>query len=416
MSETFLKYCLKDNPFPKSAIINPLSGDPKINGTIFNEEVFEEEIADLTSKIDRRTNLVYVSGTAWERGLGKSALIIRKWRELQSKAKTSSIYVRAESSSTPQAFCMRIVLQWHEKGLLWETLKRCLLRYSKEVAEPRISKESAEVFAERHPALVTDRLDLSAFTYSKDLLVTELVKWSSGKSESIMPEIPTIFFKSYLSNPSTFPEEYRKLKKLLREFDDIDYFKAVFELMKLAEYEFHHFFIDQFEDSVVGHRRDLSEFTSDMRRVLESCMNDAVFVVTVHPDSISQLNEPEGSYLTSIAPLDKAHTVDIETLDASKAIELVFSYLSFYRDGIPPENNRIYPFNEEAIKYFNYLSDGIPRRLLETLHNAIEVGIATKQYPSVDLDFIRSKHEETTGQKFDQKRFDDFYQNVLGSG
>jgi len=288
------------------------------------------------------------------------------------------------------------------------------MRYSKEVEEPRISNESAEVFSERYPALVSGRLDLSAFTYSKDLLVTELVRWSSGKSEAIIPEVATVFFRSYLSNPLTFPEEYRKLKKSLRELDDINYFKAIFELMKLAEYEFHHFFIDQFEDSVVGHRRNLDEFTADMRRVLESCMSEAVVIVTVHPDSISQLNEPEGSYLTSIAPLDKSHTVDIETLDSSKAIKLVFSYLSFYRYGAPPENNRIYPFSEEAIKYVNYLSDGIPRKLLETFHKAIEVGVSTKEYPLIDLDFIKSKHEQITEQKFDQKRFDDFSQNVLG--
>jgi hypothetical protein len=293
-------------------------------------------------------------------------------------------------------------------------LKRCLLRYSKEVEEPRISKESAEIFSERYPTLVSRQLDLSPFTYSKDLLVTELVRWAGGKSESIIPEVATVFFKSYLSNSAIFPEEYRKLRKSLRELDDVDYFKAIFELMKLAEYEFHYFFIDQFEDSVVGHRRNLDEFTADMRRVLESCMNEAVVVVTVHAASESQLGEPEGSYLTSIAPLDKSHKVDIETLDASKAIKLVLSYLSFYRDGAPPDNNRIYPFNEEAIKYVNYLSDGIPRKLLETLHKAIEVGVAVKEYSLIDLDFIKSKHEEITEQKFDQKRFDDFCQNVLG--
>ena len=39
----YKKYYLKDNPFPVTAVIDPYDPDPRINGSIFQEEIFKKE-------------------------------------------------------------------------------------------------------------------------------------------------------------------------------------------------------------------------------------------------------------------------------------------------------------------------------------------------------------------------------------
>ena len=86
------RYFLKGNPFPQMAIIDPYSSDLRINGAIFNEEVFREEVADLRRKIDSKVNMIYITGGGWERGVGKSALMVQEWKRLASIRHFHSLY------------------------------------------------------------------------------------------------------------------------------------------------------------------------------------------------------------------------------------------------------------------------------------------------------------------------------------
>ena len=78
------EYLLMENPFPITASINPFDFDPRMNGTIFLKEIFEDAIQDLSERTKRGINVIYISGAQQERGVGKSALMIYQWRECKN--------------------------------------------------------------------------------------------------------------------------------------------------------------------------------------------------------------------------------------------------------------------------------------------------------------------------------------------
>src|SRR6266851_768658 len=85
---------LADNPFPSVATVDPASRDVRMNGSIYDEEIFSDQIAALRQRLDRRENMVYAQNTKFVVGVGKSALITREWRRLQADADETTVFVR----------------------------------------------------------------------------------------------------------------------------------------------------------------------------------------------------------------------------------------------------------------------------------------------------------------------------------
>ena len=88
-------YYLRDNPFPTTPVLEPSDSDIRINGTIYNPEIMADEISSLRSKIRRRPPLIYIENSDFVRGVGKSALIVQQWRQLQQDPTLTSIYLRS---------------------------------------------------------------------------------------------------------------------------------------------------------------------------------------------------------------------------------------------------------------------------------------------------------------------------------
>jgi hypothetical protein len=82
----FAKYNLRENPFPSTAVIDPLSEDIRLNGGIFHAGIFLEEIESLRKKTEQGINLIYLAGIEFDRGIGKSALVINHMRHLNVPA------------------------------------------------------------------------------------------------------------------------------------------------------------------------------------------------------------------------------------------------------------------------------------------------------------------------------------------
>ena len=69
-------FFLKENPFPVTPLLDPSSGDDKVNGRIYNPHIREDEIKSFESKIRQRPPLIYIENSVFERGVGKSALLV----------------------------------------------------------------------------------------------------------------------------------------------------------------------------------------------------------------------------------------------------------------------------------------------------------------------------------------------------
>lgn len=250
---SYREYYLSDNPFPTTPVLDPSSDDNRINGTIFNADIMAKEIRSFRGKIRRRPPLIYVENSDFVRGVGKSALIVQQWRQLQKQEGVTSIYIRSEQKFKSVDFAARFISQWHRDGHLWPAVLNSLTAYVEENPHGEITLAGAAVFADTFRQLPLRPISLLNFNvFNPDQLISDLAVWAHrGVGEGLPLELAHTFFKSYLTDPRTFPDAYpRVLRK--HKWDNITMIAAVYHLLTLGGYEYHYLFLDQFEDVVHG--------------------------------------------------------------------------------------------------------------------------------------------------------------------
>lgn len=408
--ERYAPYFLKANPFPQMAIIDPYSPDIRINGTIFNQEVFQEEIADLRRKIESKINLIYITGGGWERGVGKSALLVQEWKRLSRQVDVTSIYIRVKPKSGPADFCDNVVHKWHEEGLLWEALKKLLIRYANEAPSPKVNATDVKAFASTYPKMTDDiQFGLFSFLYKIETVAYDVTRWIRTTISIVKEKVVQTFLKTYLTRPSNFPSEWSKITRG-KGADKIECFRTMIDLMRLSGFVYHYIFLDQFEETVEPLRgANLSIFSTEMSNILRACTGQATIVVTLHPVAEQALAQPEGKHVTSLAGLDKRHKIDVNTMSPPEGVKLCLGYMKLFRTKEP--ENPLYPFDEDAVKYITFLKNGVPREILECMNRAIEVGILNG-YAIINLDFLKQHHEEITGKVFIEEKLIEFMESA----
>jgi hypothetical protein len=404
--ERYYPYFLRGNPFPQMAIIDPYSTDVRLNGMIFNKEIFQEETADLRQKIDSRINLIYITGGGWERGVGKSALMVQEWKRLTNQPNITSIYVKVRPKSGPSDFCDDIVLRWHEGGFLWDALKKLLLKYAEEVPSPKIESSDVRAFISTYPKMTDEiRFGLFSFLYKIESVVADVAKWIRSRSYLAKEKIVQGFLETYLTKPSSFPDEWLKITRK-KGTDKIECFRTLMELLRISGYLYHYFFLDQFEETIEPLRgASLSVFSTGMSSLLRACAGQATITVTLHPVAEQALAQPEGKHVISLASLDKRHKIDVNTMSPPEGIKLCVSYTKLFRRGKP--HDPLYPFNEDAVGYLTYLANGVPRLFLESMNRALEIGVS-ENYALLTLDFLKQHHEEITGKVFMEEKLKEY--------
>ncbi len=329
----YREYHLSDNPFPVTPILDPSSADNRINGGIYNPDIMAEEIRSFQSKIRRRPPLIYIENSDFVRGVGKSALIVQQWRQLQKHGGVTSIYVRSEKKLKPADFAARLISRWHQDGYLWSAVLHALAAYVKENPRGEITPVGAERFAETFPHLPLRVVSLSYFNvFNADQLITDLAAWAHRQVGDGLPlELAHVFFQGCLTDPGTFPDAYPGVLRK-HKWDDITMLAAVYRLLKLGGYEFHYIFFDQFEDIVHGlSGKSLITFNTEMRRLIEASIGQATLIVTLHPGATNTLSSDEGGDIRSIAPLDQRHVVSVWPLTKEEASQLAQTYLDHFR-------------------------------------------------------------------------------------
>jgi len=394
----YREYHLSDNPFPVTPILDPSSADNRINGGIYNPDIMAEEIRSFQSKIRRRPPLIYIENSDFVRGVGKSALIVQQWRQLQKHGGVTSIYVRSEKKLKPADFAARLISRWHQDGYLWSAVLHALAAYVKENPRGEITPVGAERFAETFPHLPLRVVSLSYFNvFNADQLITDLAAWAHRQVGDGLPlELAYVFFQRCLTDPRTFPDAYPGVLRK-HKWDDITMLAAVYRLLKLGGYEFHYIFFDQFEDIVHGlSGKSLITFNTEMRRLIEASIGQATLIVTLHPGATNTLSSDEGGDIRSIAPLDQRHVVSVWPLTKEEASQLAQTYLDHFRLPELPPPNALYPFSTGAIEEICSTFKGNIRACLQAFNYAIEKGI-DEGYSVIDGDFLVKHHADITG-------------------
>jgi hypothetical protein len=391
-------YYLRDNPFPATPLLDPSSDDDRVNGKIYNPYIREAEIHSFESKIRQRPPLIYIENSVFERGVGKSALLVQQWRQLQKQADVTSIYIRSNEKLRPVDIAARLIERWHQESHLWIVVMQCLAAHVKDNPQSQMSLVGFNLFQEKLPSLPSRPILLTHFNvFNPKRLISDLATLAHRQAgDHLHIDLAKVFFETYLTDPDKFLEAYpATLRK--QKSDHIAMLAGVYRLLRLGGYQYHYLFFDQFEDVVHGMTgKALITFNTEMRRLIEASLGQATITVTLHPGATQALSTHEGGDIRSIAPLDSRHVVDVRPLTREGAHRLALTYLDHYRlpNATPPDP--LYPFTPEAIDDIHTTSRGNIRACLQAFNYAIVCGMDAN-YAHIDKSFLVEHHAEVTG-------------------
>ena len=392
------KYNLKDNPFPTTPILDPGSDDDRVNGKIYNPHIREAEILSFESKIRQRPPLIYIENSDFERGVGKSALLVQQWRQLQAQTDVTSIYIRSTERLKPTDFAARVIERWHHEGHLWLVILQTLALYVKENSHGEMPAAGLSLFKEKHSNLPQRPIPLSNFNvFNPKRLTSDLAALAHENAGGYLSlELANLFFETYLIEPAKFLQSYPAVLRK-QKTDTIALLSGFYRLLRIGGYRYHYLFFDQFEDVVHGLTgKALITFNTEMRRLIEASMGQATITVTLHPGATQALSTPEGGDIRSIAPLDSRHVVDVRRLTKEGAHQLALTYLNHYRLPGTAQPDPLYPFTPEAVDEIHTVSQGNIRACLQAFNYAIVCGMDSN-CALIDQDFLIQHHTEITG-------------------
>ena len=400
-------YHLKDNPFPQNGTVDVFSDDPRINGDVFFDGVSVKELAALGQRIESQTNMIYVAGLQFDRGVGKSATLSHVWRQIKQRPDLFAAFVRCTGSAptnTPAGMCAAAVQRLHEQGCIWRAFWRLMPRYSEERKSLLFTRSSIETLRNAFPAPV-DSLPLLLYTQVADpaRLAEDVAKWLQ-ESFKCGDNLSSALADSYLTKPNSFPARLTG-----RGVDTIGAYGDVLTLLRNGGFDFGYVFLDQFEDSVMSTPTGkMGEFGLGVGRVLEASSGKASVVVTLHHDSEEKLSSsPALRDLQALAPIDSERCVSLSALEPASAlvIPLVTEYMKRYREGTAPDET--FPLDPEVMRYVCFLKRGLIGHILQQLHECIDYG-AAHGYKRMDMDLVLQDHSTTMGVEFRKRKYEEF--------
>jgi hypothetical protein len=411
MTEDYAPYLLVENPFPQVAIVDTKKQDIRVNGSIFREDILCDEVAALRDRLEKRTSMIYVSGLKFDKGIGKSALIVHESRRLGSLPDTTSVVVRCDSRSKPTELALELAKEWHHRGYLWEAMHRILSSFSRTREDDRISPDAIETMFGAYPRPPA-RLPLTPYTHTtSEHLAKQLSEWIIARPSQVDQQLLENFLKLYLSKPADLPPNIGKIK--IRGLDEIDIYSGMLELLYQSGYKDNFVFLDQLEDAIMPvPSSKIGEFCLDFRRILEAGIGKAVMVVTLHPDSEMKLDTQSAQHLLKVAPLDTAHRIDVLALEVARdeAVDLTVEYMNHFRSGTPEYPT--FPIRPEVIRYISFLKEGNIRQVLQQLNECLKVGAASG-HPDITLEYVVNHHKETMGMLQDPRLYEEFCSRVI---
>jgi hypothetical protein len=399
----FSKYHLRENPFPETAVIDPLSDDIRLNGGIFHEGIFKKEIESLKKKTEQGINVIYLAGIEFDRGIGKSALMINHMRHLRDRSSSTCAYVRCCEKEKPRDAIRKVVEQWHLCGYLWDAFKLAFANFSKAQNDPLLTYDAVEQLFRANPRM-SEKLPLSLYTHVRDSEKTAnyFASWAAANAKTSSAGL-AILARDYLSSPLSFIDSIKG-----KAVDPISLYEECSKFLNVFGYARHYVFLDQFEDIVMGtSKANMSKFALEMKSIVRASPGMVSIFVTLHPNSEMSLRLPAAQDMTGVAPLDAVHRIDVMVLDTrgDSAISLAEEYFKFFRIGEPPYAT--YPIEPELLEFVCYLNRGLIRGFLQQLHNILDYG-ASNGYSELTFEYAKKHPLEVLGKEVDQRMIDGF--------
>ncbi|UVS70060.1 hypothetical protein [Nitrososphaera viennensis] len=400
-------YGLSDNPFPQSPTVIIDSPDKRLNGRIFYEGIFPDKVAKFKELLEKRTNMIYVRGSQYVKGDGKSALMAHAFFMYERRQDTAVAFIRCTGRngkvSTPEHYCREIIRQLHQRGYLWKAFGALTNMFLAESSKYVYARPGAALMFKKHN-VPPDTLPFTRFTNISRVgefakVLSEWIVAKTGCSAKFTHEL----VKAYLERPATMEKEV-----IVKNSDKIEDFGDCLKILRAGGFGWCYFFLDQMEESLDIPAGAIGNFTSALRRVIEKSSGFATLVATLHASSVrTLLDNPEGRVnIQSFAPLDENHYVTLypdDIVKDNRVVGLVETYLrEFTIDATKPS-----PFDPQVIKYVAHLYRGNLREILRTMHHMI-MSAASKRQQLIDMAYVKANHNEAVGKEFSEETYQQF--------
>ena len=407
----YAMYDLLDNPFPQNPTIIIDSQDKRLNGSIFYEGIFEPELKELDTMLRNKTNVIYVRGTQMVRGDGKSAIMANAFKRYSNDTNFVTAFVRCTDAyggvNDPKDFCREIISKLHSKKYLWHAFGRLLIAFTKQSSKFNNISNKIELLIENYPE-PPEVLPISLFTRLSrpKELASQFTDWLVSETGSSHETIET-FVNSYIETPRQF------VKTLTKKSDKIKEYGAYLRILEKSGYKWGYFFLDQMEESIsVTSKRDIGDFSTGFRRLIEEGTNFASIICTLHYSSIrTWMDNPTAEIdIKGFAPFDKNHFIGIypdELMKRHKFVEFIVSYILEFRKENRSNKPDIYPFEPSVIEYIAFLTKGNLRDILRISYNMLKKA-ASIELNYIDIQFVIQNHSETTGREFSKDDYHSF--------
>ena len=396
--DVFLKFNLKENPFPYNPFIEPESDDPKRNGEIFDEKIRHKELEKfernfLKQPIEGDHNRVgYLMESSFTgRGNGKSAFLVNIQNSINKDFgatvsmninKCFSLYFKAKASGQNAKFwqvSQEIIKELASKKIFEDCL--VTLRYKLLEENLWLDEIQKEMIEEQdyynllsNAWLTKKGINFPVFNSKlRQKLIdagisTDLATLLANKSSEAS--------KNIIENYIVEKQEPWKKKELNRFL-----FDELCRLFILSDFNGCYILLDEFEKIADFQKpAERIEFAYELRQnILESSLQSGItgffiFVITMHPGTQRLILESwEKSGINARSPLpgedfmEAPHVISFEDIKKQDISALLKVYLDYYRVD-PKEKTGLYPFDEEAVNMIAEVSKYNAARILKFSH------------------------------------------------
>jgi len=342
-------YHLTDYPFPTSQFIDMEDKDIRNNGRLFCKDIVEAEFKRLQEMLNLKSPVIYIGSGKSVLGLGKSALMAASYWQMID-AGLDALWINATGGYAMSPTLGRIIDEMVNKGYI----KR-----------------------------IKDAVDTSSIDVLSNALSTVVQRPSKLKTSAL---------QKILSVPDEeVAKKYANIRRSIRIYDTTDLFKYLLALLHSIGITHLYFFIDQFEEYIMGHTgaAGLRKLGDEVNDLFRSSSKFSTLVFPLHPDAQKLMQTAAMEYATTLAPLSE-NIIVLLPMSEENAVKMTKYFLDSFRDDESYKGSLI-PFEETIVRYIAYKCEFNQRHFLSLLGRALQESrnIGRKQ---VDVEFV-SKDE-----------------------
>lgn len=411
------RFSLKENPFPSSPFINPLSNDARSNGEIYEwairqdeRDALKENFLSVPQSDANHLRLGYIADTSYlVRGNGKSAFVVNLQREINED------FSNIESGGKNKCFALTIAPEPSGRTKSFENFIDLFVR---NIFESTIIEDSLATLYLKAILELDNEFDMEGHFENEEDFRVKLTSPEWFKQQEIDLYQVSNHIKSnphFQHLPSDFPvnstglfrnsmlkenfmEYYKDLKKGQPKLEFI--FSHLVSLFLAAGFNGAYIFVDDFERIPdFQSERQKRDFALELRtclfdgRYMNSRIGFYVIFLILHagvPRLVKQAWEQSG--LEQRAPIsfdgESRHIIQFEKISSDDAYSLIHKYLQAYRIQPTNENDYYYPFTKAAVEKIAKISDFNASKILKKAYEVLEKAIDDKNVQEISEEFI----------------------------